>query len=66
MPVDHETCETLLQIRNAPLRQKLRRFNGGLFEDCEALPLNEDQLALLIEASKANWREVEGDKFVAA
>ena len=22
------------------LRQKLRRFNGGLFEDCEALPLN--------------------------
>jgi len=41
------------------LRTKLRRFNGGLFEDCEALPLNEDQLALLIEASKANWREVE-------
>ncbi len=41
------------------LRKKLRRFNGGLFEDCEALPLTEDQLALLIEASKANWREVE-------
>ena len=41
------------------LRTKLRRFNGGLFEDCEALPLTEDQLALLIEASKANWREVE-------
>ena len=41
------------------LRQKLRRFNGGLFEDCEALPLTEDQLALLIEASKANWRDVE-------
>ncbi len=41
------------------LRKKLRRFNGGLFEDCEALPLTEEQLALLIEASKANWREVE-------
>ena len=41
------------------LRAKLRRFNGGLFEDCEALPLNDDQLELLIEAGKANWREVE-------
>jgi hypothetical protein len=41
------------------LRQKLRRFNGGLFEDCEALPLSESQLELLIEASSAQWREVE-------
>ncbi len=41
------------------LRAKLRRFNGGLFEDCEALPLNDAQLELLIEAGKANWREVE-------
>jgi hypothetical protein len=41
------------------LRKKLRRFNGGLFEDCEALPLTLDQLDLLIEASRALWREVE-------
>lgn len=41
------------------LRQKLRRFNGGLFEDCEALPLTDAQLELLVEAGKANWREVE-------
>lgn len=41
------------------LRQKLRRFNGGLFEECEALPLNSDQLRLLIEASQAEWRDVE-------
>lgn len=41
------------------LRTKLRRFNGGLFEDCEALPLTEEQLALVIEASQANGREVE-------
>lgn len=41
------------------LREKLRWFNGGLFEDCEALPLREAQLELLIEASQANWREVE-------
>ena len=41
------------------LRQKLRRFNGGLFEDCEALPLSAAQLELLIDASKAQWRDVE-------
>jgi len=35
------------------------RFNGGLFEDAEALPIGEEQLALLIEASKADWRDVE-------
>lgn len=41
------------------LRKKLRRFNGGLFEDCEALPLTADQLDLLIEASLSQWRDVE-------
>jgi len=41
------------------LEEKLRRFNGGLFEDCEALPLTADQLDLLIEASAAQWRDVE-------
>ncbi len=41
------------------LRKKLSWFNGGLFEDCEALPLREAQLDLLIEASQANWRDVE-------
>tara|TARA_R110002072_G_scaffold179059_1_gene335062 strand:- start:122522 stop:126055 length:3534 start_codon:yes stop_codon:yes gene_type:complete len=41
------------------IRKKLKRFNGGLFEDCEALPLNDPQLELLIEAARSNWREVE-------
>ena len=41
------------------LRTKLRQFNGGLFADCSAIPLNRDQLELLIEAAKANWAEVE-------
>ena len=41
------------------LREKLLRFNGGLFEECEALPLSELQLNLLIEAAKADWRDVE-------
>ncbi|BCS51810.1 class I SAM-dependent DNA methyltransferase [Geobacter sp. SVR] len=41
------------------LREKLLRFNGGLFEDAEALPVGEEQLVLLIAASKADWRDVE-------
>lgn len=41
------------------LRQKLLRFNGGLFETAEVLPITEDQLELLIAASKADWRDVE-------
>jgi hypothetical protein len=41
------------------LREKIVRFNGGLFENATALPLNDDQFELLIEASKADWRDVE-------
>ena len=41
------------------LREKLLRFNGGLFEEAEALPIGEEQLALLIGACKADWRDVE-------
>ena len=35
------------------------RFNGGLFESAEALPISEDQLALLIQAGERQWRDVE-------
>ena len=41
------------------LREKVLRFNGGLFENATALPLNDDQFELLIEASRADWRDVE-------
>ncbi|MCA1636270.1 MAG: class I SAM-dependent DNA methyltransferase, partial [Acidobacteria bacterium] len=41
------------------LRQKLLRFNGGLFESAEALPVTDEELELLIEASRADWRDVE-------
>jgi len=41
------------------LRQKILQFNGGLFADRAALPLNRDQLELLIEAAKADWAKVE-------
>ena len=41
------------------LMQDLKHFNGGLFKDADALPLNELQLSLLIEAAKADWKQVE-------
>ncbi|TVR08833.1 MAG: class I SAM-dependent DNA methyltransferase [Salinarimonadaceae bacterium] len=41
------------------LRTDLKRFNGGLFKDSSALPLNVLQLSLLIDAASRDWREVE-------
>lgn len=37
----------------------LKKFNGGLFKEADALPLSEVQLSLLIEAASRDWREVE-------
>lgn len=41
------------------LMADLKRFNGGLFKEAEALPLSEVQLSLLIDAASRDWREVE-------
>jgi len=41
------------------LHEEVIHFNGGLFKDAKALPLNRHQLIMLQEASKANWRDVE-------
>lgn len=41
------------------LRKDLLRFNGGLFAESKALPVNAIQLGLLIRAAEQDWREVE-------
>ena len=41
------------------LRERVPRFNGGLFAQGQALPLDRDQLDLLIDAGRADWRQVE-------
>ena len=41
------------------LRERVLRFNGGLFADGTALPLDRDQIDLLIDAGRADWRQVE-------
>ncbi|HBX37865.1 MAG TPA: SAM-dependent methyltransferase [Pseudohongiella sp.] len=41
------------------LMQTVRCFNGGLFRGIDPIPLNVQQIQLLIDASKADWRFVE-------
>lgn len=41
------------------LRKKLLYFNGGLFAQAQALPVNGTQLGLLRKASSLEWRHVE-------
>ncbi len=49
--------------RGAPFSRfaddRLLQFNGGLFKERTALPLEPQHLGLLIEAAKADWRDVE-------
>jgi hypothetical protein len=41
------------------IRKHVIQFNGGLFEESEALPLDGSQLELLMAASRADWKDVE-------
>ena len=41
------------------IRAALPRFNGKLFKQPDVIPLNREQIALLIEASRADWTLVE-------
>ncbi len=41
------------------IRADLLRFNGKLFKQPEVLALDRAQIALLIEAARADWKEVE-------
>lgn len=39
--------------------EKFLRFNGHFFKDAESLPLTATDIALLLEAAKADWKDVE-------
>ena len=41
------------------LRANILQFNGGLFANPAVLPLDRDQIHLLLEASRSDWRDVE-------
>nr|VFK59180.1 MAG: Type II restriction/modification system, DNA methylase subunit YeeA [Candidatus Kentron sp. TC] len=56
--------EELWRIMNSggfstSIRKKILQFNGGLFADPAALELDREQVALLIDAARADWRNVE-------
>jgi hypothetical protein len=44
---------------DARLLAPIRRFNGGLFADPDVIPLARDQIDLLLQAARADWRQVE-------
>lgn len=59
-----QMASSLWQTMNAGgfspiLKARVLKFNGGLFESTEALPLSVDQLNLLIDAADSDWKEVE-------
>lgn len=39
--------------------EEIRHFNGGLFEDAEALPLDADDLDALYLAAQRDWKEID-------
>ncbi len=41
------------------LETDVLKFNGGLFETCEALPLTAEQIHILADAARHDWRDVE-------
>ena len=41
------------------LRAPVLRFNGGLFREAHALPVDKTQIRLLLEAARADWSQVE-------
>lgn len=42
-----------------PIRDTVRHFNGGLFDNCRALPLDADAIHELWIAAKRDWSDVE-------
>ncbi len=39
--------------------ENILQFNGHFFKDAEVLPLEREEIALLLEAARADWRDVE-------
>ena len=60
----HRQLESLWRTMNSggfseSLDAEILKFNGGLFANATAIALNAEQIELLIQAAKADWRYVE-------
>ena len=58
VPAAEELWQAMDQGRRFGFR-KLLRFNGHFFSQAEALPLERAELAVLLEAARADWSKVE-------
>ena len=43
--------------------ENILQFNGHFFKDAEVLPLEREEIALVLEAARADWRDVEPSIF---
>jgi hypothetical protein len=60
----HRQLESLWRTMNSggfseSLDTEVLRFNGGLFADATAIPLDAAQIGLLLQAARADWQYVE-------
>ena len=59
-PMLENLWQTMNQGGFSPiLESTVLKFNGGMFSTATAIPLNRDQMALLLKAAEADWRYVE-------
>jgi hypothetical protein len=60
VPLVSEVWKTMGQGGfSAALRSRIKKFNGGIFREHEPLKLDREEIGLLIDAGKSDWKDVE-------
>jgi len=60
VPLVSEVWKTMGQGGfSAALRTRIKQFKGTIFRDHEPLPLDAEEIGLLIDAGKSDWKDVE-------
>jgi hypothetical protein len=60
VPLVSEVWKTMGQGGfSAALRTRIKKFNGGIFREHEPLKLDAEEISLLIDAGKSDWKDVE-------
>ena len=60
VPLVSEVWKTMGQGGfSTALRTRIKQFKGSIFREHEPLPLDAEEIALLIDAGKSDWRDVE-------
>jgi hypothetical protein len=60
VPLVSEVWKTMGQGGfSAALRARIKQFKGSIFREHEPLPLDREEIALMIDAGKCDWKDVE-------